>query len=295
MSDPVELKRVLNDLAEGRINPEQAAALIAGAEQPPAPQPDLESLYEAPPARVLPEADEPDAEVAVESEAPAEPESADPELADEDADEPVQEYWTAPDPETFADEPDGAWAEPEAPENATEIPADEPAATDNEQPDASASGKPGNGDPEVVFSFQIDDVAATAGEVLKDAGDFAKHAWQRIGQFASSVVAPEEHPAPAAATPDQASADEAPRPAGSRGIERLVLRSVGRRVRLVGDPRVATIAVDGPHTLRRQGVTLEVSTEGEIGLNLDAFSVVRPPRRSKTCACSVSDVNSWCV
>ena len=68
------------------------------------------------------------------------------------------------------------------------------------------------------------------------------------------------------------------RPTGNRGVERLVLRSVGRRVRLVGDPRVATIAADGPHTLRRQGVTLEVNTEGELGLNLDQFSVIRPPR-----------------
>lgn len=124
-----------------------------------------------------------------------------------------------------------------------------------------------------IFNIQLDDVAAAAGGLARDAGDLAKGAWQRIGQFANSVI-PDAH----VDAPPPAPGEQPVRPTGNRGVERLVLRSVGRRVRLVGDPRVATIAADGPHTLRRQGVTLEVNTEGELGLNLDQFSVIRPPR-----------------
>ena len=127
----------------------------------------------------------------------------------------------------------------------------------------------------VMFSVQMGDMANVAGDVLKDAGDFARSAFQRLGQLASGVISETAPPHPHAA-PDEEQAP--PKSTGSRGVERLVLRSVGRRVRLVGDPKVGTILVEGPHTLRREGVTLEVSTEGELGLNLDSFSVVRPPR-----------------
>lgn len=261
MSESAELNRILKDLAEGRIAADEAAALIdALPKEPPALVLDPESLYDAPPARVLPDP-APDAATAPDAEVTPEPT-----VADNSTDE---QHWASPDPETLVVE------EP----SDESVDADEPSVTGDEPQGAADTGtKPGPNDPEVVFSFQIDDVAATAGEVLKDAGDFAKHAWQRIGAFATSVVTPEEHAAPAAATGEAENPEQPARPAGSRGIERLVLRSVGRRVRLVGDPRVATIAVDGPHTLRRQGVTLEVSTEGELGLNLDGFSVVRPPR-----------------
>lgn len=139
-------------------------------------------------------------------------------------------------------------------------------------PDSQANPETGDDGPH-IFNNQMEDVAATAGVFVRDAGDFAKSAWQRLGQFATSVL-----PDSPVDAPPPAPGEQPVRPTGNRGVERLVLRSVGRRVRLVGDPRVATIAVDGPHTLRRQGVVLEVNTEGELGLNFDQFSVIRPPR-----------------
>lgn len=54
------------------------------------------------------------------------------------------------------------------------------------------------------------------------------------------------------------------RPGGSRGVERLEIRGSGQRVRLVGDPAVATVSIDGPHTLRRNGAVLEVTSEGKL-------------------------------
>ena len=76
--------------------------------------------------------------------------------------------------------------------------------------------------------------------------------------------------------------DEVPpshrRAAGSKGVDRISVHAVGRRVRIIGDRSVATASAEGPHVLRRNGSVLEVSSDGEIGPNLDGFSILRPPR-----------------
>ena len=75
--------------------------------------------------------------------------------------------------------------------------------------------------------------------------------------------------------------DEVPpssrRASGARGVDRVSVRAVGRRVRIVGDGSVATASVDGPHVLRRTGSVLEVTSDGDVGPNLDGF-MLRPPR-----------------
>lgn len=68
------------------------------------------------------------------------------------------------------------------------------------------------------------------------------------------------------------------RPTGSKGVDRISVRAVGRRVRIVGDASVATASAEGPHVLRRNGSVLEVTSDGEFGPNLDGFSILRPPR-----------------
>ena len=69
-----------------------------------------------------------------------------------------------------------------------------------------------------------------------------------------------------------------PRPTGSKGVDKVVIRSVGRRVRIIGDPTVATLSATGPHVLRRTGKTLEVTSDGDIGPSFGSFSIIRPPR-----------------
>ncbi len=64
------------------------------------------------------------------------------------------------------------------------------------------------------------------------------------------------------------------------GVERISVRSIGRRVRIVGDPSVATVSVDGPHVLRRRGAVLEVSSDGELGPSIDGFQILRGAPRS---------------
>jgi len=68
------------------------------------------------------------------------------------------------------------------------------------------------------------------------------------------------------------------RVAGSKGVDRISVHAVGRRVRIVGDRSVATASAEGPHVLRRNGSVLEVSSDGELGPSLDGFSILRPPR-----------------
>ena len=76
--------------------------------------------------------------------------------------------------------------------------------------------------------------------------------------------------------------DEVPaadrRTTNTKGVDRISIRAVGRRVRVVGEPRVATASVDGAHVLRRNGSVLEISSDGEIGASIDGFTLLRPPR-----------------
>ncbi len=70
-----------------------------------------------------------------------------------------------------------------------------------------------------------------------------------------------------------------PTPAGAqgKGAERVSIRSVGRRVRVIGDRGVASVSVSGPHVLRRSGNVLEVTSEGQ-STPLEGFSLLRLPR-----------------
>ncbi len=77
--------------------------------------------------------------------------------------------------------------------------------------------------------------------------------------------------------------DEVPpskrRASGTRGVDRIAVRAVGRRVRIVGDASVATAAAEGPHVLRRNGSVLEVTSDGDLGPKQGGFSLL-PPWRS---------------
>ncbi len=76
----------------------------------------------------------------------------------------------------------------------------------------------------------------------------------------------------------ESGATSRPRTASPGGVERVSVRAVGRRVRIVGETAVATLSADGPHVLRRNGSVLEVSSDGELGSSLDGFSILKAPR-----------------
>lgn len=80
-----------------------------------------------------------------------------------------------------------------------------------------------------------------------------------------------------AADAESASAGEGrgrPAPPAVPDIERVLVRATSRRVRVVGDPSVATYAVDGPHHVRREGSTLVVAGEVDPIPTDDAFTLM---------------------
>jgi hypothetical protein len=134
--------------------------------------------------------------------------------------------------------------------------------------------------------------AASAASDVRD--DAASDPWAAAtdrpqhATFARESVSSEPGRSESVPTTTPASADAtstAPTSAGPRGkaangVERISVRAVGRRVRIVGETSVATLSADGPHVLRRNGTTLEVSSDGEIGPSLDGFSILRGVPRS---------------
>lgn len=69
-------------------------------------------------------------------------------------------------------------------------------------------------------------------------------------------------------------AGESPLPPSIPAIDRIRLKATSRRVRLVGDPAVSTFAVEGPHTVRRDGSTLVIAGDTEPLPTDDAFMLL---------------------
>jgi hypothetical protein len=103
-----------------------------------------------------------------------------------------------------------------------------------------------------------------------DADPWAAATDRPQASYGSSTPQPE----PSAEEPEQAKA------VNVGGVERISVRAVGRRVRILGETSVATLSADGPHVLRRNGSVLEVSSDGELGASLDGFSILRSAPRS---------------
>lgn len=68
------------------------------------------------------------------------------------------------------------------------------------------------------------------------------------------------------------------RPTTINGINRVQVLGRGRRVRIIGDPQVATTEVVGKHTVRRNGRTLEIEAEANGGPSLRKTFSFRLPR-----------------
>jgi hypothetical protein len=66
------------------------------------------------------------------------------------------------------------------------------------------------------------------------------------------------------------------------GVQRVTIRAIGRRVRLIGEPQINGVAVDGPHVIKRDGDTLAISSEGDMGVSIDGFSMLRNPTNLKS-------------
>lgn len=147
--------------------------------------------------------------------------------------------------------------------------------------------------------------AATASQGTPDADEplsqprwqtYAKETFSRVAGYASGEGRGESRPEGAEAgsgRTDSANSGTTSEPPGvdsdglplsdrstanTKGVDRVSVRAVGRRVRIASEPRVATASVDGAHVLRRTGSVLEISSDGELGASVDGFTLLRPPR-----------------
>ena len=102
-----------------------------------------------------------------------------------------------------------------------------------------------------------------------DRPQYASHPTESFRTDPTEPTDPEPAPEPVRA-----------RPVNTSGVERISVRAVGRRVRILGETAVATLSADGPHVLRRNGPVLEVSSDGELGASLDGFSILRGAPRN---------------
>jgi hypothetical protein len=59
------------------------------------------------------------------------------------------------------------------------------------------------------------------------------------------------------------------------GVQRVTIRAIGRRVRLIGETAINGVAVDGPHVIKRDGETLAINSEGDMGVSIDGLSMLR--------------------
>ena len=100
-------------------------------------------------------------------------------------------------------------------------------------------------------------------DMLRDFGVFARETLNR-DFFGREERTPHSDPAE-------------PRRAAAQGPTRVVVRSVGHRVRIEGDARVSTVTVEGEHVLRRSADVIEVATE-ETSKPFEGFSLLRLPR-----------------
>lgn len=62
-------------------------------------------------------------------------------------------------------------------------------------------------------------------------------------------------------------------------VTNIRLRAVGRRVRVIGEPFLTTLSVEGPHVMEQQGDTYLVTSDGELVPSLDKFQLRVPSVR----------------
>ncbi|MEL4359102.1 MULTISPECIES: hypothetical protein [unclassified Luteococcus] len=122
---------------------------------------------------------------------------------------------------------------------------------------------------EVTWGAIARDLFGAATGIAQSAAMGAAHT---VEETLHQPAAPKHQPSPDPVTPVH--------PEGSHGVQRIMVRATGRRVRIIGDATIATLAADGPHVLRRSGAVLEVTSDGDLAAGKGGFSVLRSPLTS---------------
>lgn len=165
------------------------------------------------------------------------------------------------------------------------------ASADPSDPAASAGHTPPETDPDAPKVAESgDEPKAAESRAEPKWQTYARETFSRVAGYATGDQAkqdPKPQSKPAGPKPDASGAagadgDDVPpadrQTTNTKGVDRVSVRAVGRRVRIASEPRVATASVDGAHVLRRTGSVLEISSDGELGASIDGFTLLRPPR-----------------
>ena len=152
-------------------------------------------------------------------------------------------------------------------------PATSPEPSDLPEPDLPGSADQSAADEPVPTEPTNEELAAGAADPWAAETDRPQHATHTSESF----LPPQHLSDP---SPESPAEPVRTRPVNTSGVERISVRAVGRRVRILGETSVATLSADGPHVLRRNGAVLEVSSDGELGASLDGFSILRGAPRS---------------
>jgi hypothetical protein len=142
--------------------------------------------------------------------------------------------------------------------------------------------------PEPPVAEKVDDTpSASVWADVVDSPDLADQPAAKHAAVSEDVQDSVVDEAPAAEAPAAETSEEeveeqhsnVPVPAG---VQRVTVRAIGRRVRLIGEPAINGVAVDGPHIIKRDGDTLAISSEGDMGVSIDGFSMLRNPTNLKS-------------
>jgi hypothetical protein len=152
--------------------------------------------------------------------------------------------------------------------------------------DALKSSEQADGTPTATPEPTNEDLASESTDPASFEASPEEDAWAATtdrpqqATFTTERFAPVDLEPPFTAPKPEPEATRSPRTkhVNTGGVDRISIRAVGRRVRIVGESSVATLSADGPHVLRRNGSVLEVSSDGEMGSSLDGFSILRAPR-----------------
>jgi len=171
---------------------------------------------------------------------------------------------------------------PQADEPAAQPPVAEDVAASDETPSASVWADAVDS-PDVADQPPARPAAESSANGIQDSAESSANGIQdSVVDEAPVSSASEDAPEAVEEVPEEEVEEEhsnVPMPAG---VQRVTVRAIGRRVRLIGEPAINGVAVDGPHVIKRDGDTLAISSEGDMGVSIDGFSMLRNPTNLKS-------------
>lgn len=149
-------------------------------------------------------------------------------------------------------------------------------------PSSSDSGSEDGSDAPGAGAFDARSAWSAARQVLGDG-------WAKVPSEARQGLTNMWHKVSSAGGPDASegtawsSRENAPRQTSTSSpvADQVSIQATGRRVRLIADPSVASVTVEGEHTRRRRGTTIQIICEGHLAPDLSGLLRLKMPRTTE--------------